>query len=599
MIRKKDKRTIENRKELGFRSFGKLIAVTLSIAMLFSLLAGCGNAEDSDGNTDGTADVSGNSTESDQTGEVSAEELLEQISATESDMDVDKAETVYVTADAGGDAREVKVEATLKHNTEGDPIEDVAHLTDIKNTSGNETYTKGKNDALTWTNLGEDITYEGISDAELPVTEEITFTLDGKKVSPEELAGSSGDLTIRFDYTNHTEVPFMVITAFILDEDVFSHVEVENGSLMDMEGTSAVIGYAMPGLEKSLELSDSELTEDIDVPEYVEIKAEVKDFELSFTATIISTGLFGDLEDDDLEDADDLSDDMDELQDATDDLADAAQTLSDGTSEFSDSINTYIDGVSALNTGIGQLAGGAAQLKGAGTKLADGANALLSGIQSMQEVVKQMPSSETIAEAAKTAASADAAADVTEKFDELIEAAETEEAKETLLAAKEAVVGNLSIDLSSELFAGIDAAEAGLSQGLSSLATGISGDGTEANPGLAGGIKTYAAGVDQVVEGINSIASGASELNSYGPAIKSGAGELSSGTDEFASGMKKYSDEGISELTDLVNDDILSLIDRLKTTRDAENSYTNFSGLSEGKTGSVQFVIETESIEKS
>ena len=47
-----------------------------------------------------------------------------------------------------------------------------------------------------------DIYYQGNITKELPVDMKITYTLDGKTVSPEELAGQSGQVTIRFDYTN-------------------------------------------------------------------------------------------------------------------------------------------------------------------------------------------------------------------------------------------------------------------------------------------------------------------------------------------------------------------------------------------------------------
>ena len=46
-----------------------------------------------------------------------------------------------------------------------------------------------------------------------------------------------------------------------------------------------IIGYACPGLSENLNLSDSELTKDIELPEYVEVTADVTDFELDFTAT--------------------------------------------------------------------------------------------------------------------------------------------------------------------------------------------------------------------------------------------------------------------------------------------------------------------------
>ena len=47
-------------------------------------------------------------------------------------------------------------------------------------------------------------------------------------------------------------------------------------------------------------MKDYEATEDVDIPEYVELTADVTDFSLNFTATIISNGMFGDMDTDDL-----------------------------------------------------------------------------------------------------------------------------------------------------------------------------------------------------------------------------------------------------------------------------------------------------------
>ena len=73
---------------------------------------------------------------------------------------VDKAETVYAKADADGTVTETTVEAVLKAH-DGATIEDVAALRDIINKEGDEAYTTGSDNALTWENSGNAITYEG------------------------------------------------------------------------------------------------------------------------------------------------------------------------------------------------------------------------------------------------------------------------------------------------------------------------------------------------------------------------------------------------------------------------------------------------------
>lgn len=173
---------------------------------------------------------------------------------------VDKSETVYAKANADGTVTETTVEAVLKAR-DGATIPDVAALRDIINKEGDEEYTTGADNALTWQNSGSAITYEGKSDAALPVTTRVTYYLNGVETAPDDLAGQSGRVRIHFDYTNHTRetvtvdgqeytvsVPFTAITAVILDGDKFSNVEADNGKVMELDGQTAVLGTVMPGL---------------------------------------------------------------------------------------------------------------------------------------------------------------------------------------------------------------------------------------------------------------------------------------------------------------------------------------------------------------
>lgn len=216
----------------------------------------------------------------------------------------DKAESVYVKADASGRAKEITVDVTLKNPGNEQKITDVTNLDHIKNKQGDEEYTLDTDGTLTWENHGEDISYEGISSGQLPVEVQVTYYLDGEKISPEELAGKSGQVKIRFDYrvseaekvtvkeeVKNAAVPFAVMSMMVLPEEHFDDIRVENGRALSMDEQTMVIGYAMPGLAESMNFSGHEFTEEIDIPEYVEVTAYAKDFELDFTATVITNGI--------------------------------------------------------------------------------------------------------------------------------------------------------------------------------------------------------------------------------------------------------------------------------------------------------------------
>lgn len=224
----------------------KTIPILLSAALLFSA---CGQAANM-AETAATADAPAAVTET----------AAQTTEPKTTPGGVDKSETVYAKANADGTVTETTVEAVLKARN-GATIPDVAALRDIINKEGDEEYTTGADNALTWQNSGSAITYEGKSDAALPVTTRVTYYLNGVETAPDDLAGQSGRVRIHFDYTNHTRetvtvdgqeytvsVPFTAITAVILDGDKFSNIEADNGKVMELDGQTAVLGTVMPGL---------------------------------------------------------------------------------------------------------------------------------------------------------------------------------------------------------------------------------------------------------------------------------------------------------------------------------------------------------------
>ena len=267
----------------------------------------------------------------------------------------EKEETVYVKADPYGRPKEISAEVILREIAGTDPVEDRSDLADLKNTEGDEEYESLGEGRYVWENHGEDIHYKGISDKKLPVDVDVAYYLEGQQVTAEEIAGKTGAVRIRFDYENNTDVPFMVLSAVLLSGDVFSDVEVENGRIIDFGDQKAVIGFAFPGLLSSLKLAAYEPTEEIELPEYVEISARAEGFELDFTATVVSTGLFDEVEEEDLSDLEDMADDMKELTDVSKELTDAAQELADGGGEFGDYLSQYFDGISQIGDGTDAL----------------------------------------------------------------------------------------------------------------------------------------------------------------------------------------------------------------------------------------------------
>ena len=296
------------------------------------------------------------------------------------ETETSKDETVYVLAGADGTVQKIIVSDWIKNAMTSDSLDDKTELSDIENIKGDESFTLGGDNSCVWDAQGNDIYYQGNIEKELPVQMSVCYTLDGQAIAPEALAGQSGHVTIRFDYQNmqyeevlldgKTEkiyVPFTMLTGMLLDTEVFRNVTISNGKLINDGDRIAVVGIAFPGLQEDLAISKEKL----DIPDYVEISADVENFEMGMTMTLATTELFGAIDSDKL--------DLHELSDAMAELTDAMDQLMDGSSQLYDGLCTLLEKSGDLVSGINKLAEGAAQLKAGAESLDSGAAQLQAG----------------------------------------------------------------------------------------------------------------------------------------------------------------------------------------------------------------------------
>ena len=292
-------------------------------------------------------------------------------------------ETVYVFNDASGNKNHITVNEK------------------ITDANGNETLNKTE------------------SSENAPVTMKVTYKLDGKEIKPQDLAGKSGKVTIRFDYTNNQKktvtingkkqtvaVPFTMITGMMLPTDVFSNVEVTNGKLTKVGDNIVAVGMTMPGLKDTMNLKFNDKSLDLDIPEYFELTADVKDFSLDMTMSVATSNLLSDMNADDIT-LEDLKKTVASLDDAATQLADGTVTLQDGTQQLSDAIPALTDGVDQLNTGASSLkdgiyayADGAASAYEGSVSLNDNMKTYADGIGTLYNTLKDNNLDSSVASAA-------------------------------------------------------------------------------------------------------------------------------------------------------------------------------------------------------
>lgn len=587
-----------------------------------------------------------------------------------SDDEPDKEETVYVKAAADGTAQTVTVEARLHNPGDGQPIRDRSNLSDLRSTKGDEDFRRSGEDLL-WDNHGEDVEYKGSSAQPLPVSVHVSYKLDGKPIAPESLAGKSGRVTIRFDYENRTEqtvtvtrsgkqsektkklkkkskkkqkteaiqrdltvpVPFVAVTALFLNNDTFSNVETKNAELIHTREQCMVVGYACPGLADSLKLADWEPTEELELPEYIELTADVTDFSLDFTATVLTPELFNELEQEDLDDLDELAEGMDALRDASGELVKGTKQLSKGMKKLKTYLKQYTKGVQSAASGAAKLSNGLAQMEKQTARLREGLSGLSSGdteqlegaeeqlralgefaqgVQEYQGAVSKRTDSARKALSGIDWTSVESDAEkkaVKQAKAQLTAAAEELGLTDEQLAALQRRMEE-GIDLSGTCSGAqehtanaLEALEAlpdgkALSQSAETLRSGVEGlsRAVTALDKLREGMDAYAEGVGQLSEGANQLSVGMKKLNQAGSALNTAVSKAAKGSRKLSSGFAEFDEDGIRELSDLAGEDLQELTDRLRAVQLAGSGYQSFDGLAEGHTGSVRFVVETEEI---
>ncbi len=304
--------------------------------------------------------------------------------AAELQQKISKDETVYVLTGADGSVKKIIVSDWLKNELGSASVADKSDLSDIENVKGDESYTINGDNMTVWDAQGNDIYYQGNIQKELPVGLSVRYYLDGKSVSPEELKGKSGKVTIRFDYENRQYetvqingvnqriyVPFAMLTGMILDNDTFQNVQITNGKLVNDGDRTVVVGLAFPGLQENLNLS----RDDLSIPDSVEITADVTNFSLGMTVTLACNDLFSQLGDVDLTSLDSTS--------ALDQLTGAMDQLLSGSSSLYEGLSTLLDKSGELVSGVEELAQGAAAIKSGADSVDDGAAQLKAGLANL------------------------------------------------------------------------------------------------------------------------------------------------------------------------------------------------------------------------
>ena len=564
-----------------------------------------------------------------------------------------KNETVYVLAGNDGSVKKIIVSDWIRNALNEGKLNDASDLSGIENVKGDESYTMGGDNTKVWDADGKDIYYQGTIEKELPVSIGIRYTLNGESVTADEIAGKSGKVTIRFDYTNRQYrtvtidgkeetiyVPFVMLTGMLLDNNVFSDIEVTNGKLVNDGDRTAVIGVALPGLAENLGVTD----EQIAIPSYVEITATAKDFRLATTVSVATNELFNKIDTSVFDNA------TETVEEKLTQLNGAMTQLMNGSSQLYDGVCTLLEQSGALIDGIGQLADGLKELNENSAALRGGAkqvfDTLLATAQSelakagvdvtlttgnygavLDGVIASLATAGT--EEHPTAHDAIVTA-VTAAVREQVTAKVTEGYREQVLAAVLQTRGMTVEQYNAAVAAGlvdedtqdqVDAAvyiqmkKASTQTAVSAMVDAQMASGQvqalvaqnvtaqvnkktaeiRALKGQLDDYNTFYTGVNDYTAGVDKAYAGISQLVAQLPKLTAGITDLRDGAGQLRDGLTEFNTEVVGKLVALANGDAKTVLVRLRATVDVSKSYNNFSGIGD-MDGQVKFIYRTDAV---
>ena len=521
-----------------------------------------------------------------------------------SDLETDKVESVFVKADPYGNAEKTEVEVTLKAK-EDEELKDVNKLDNIINTSGDENY-KIKDDQIVFENHGSDITYKGTTNKELPVSVNITYYLDNQEISPSELAHKSGHVKMVFNYENNSslnnnvQVPFICLTMLMLDEDKFSNVALENGKLINLSGNKIVTLYGEPGLKESLKLYTIDTFDDIKLTDSAILEADVDDFTLDYTSTIISNGVFKELETKDINelsnsinDLSKLNDKIDEIKEATSKLKDEGDKLVDGVGELKTNADKLNDAASTFNTSISQI----------GT--------LTSGLATLASQISSVVTNDNLANVKSAIETTDTLLNVmlcycntlisikgevdNINLEDLKDLDNENPTKIAITNIKNSDFSNITLDSLNELKNNIETLKTSLNskefiKGYDTLVS------TSASLEIACKTIDSDETKNQVINGASALYQASSSFKDVITSLNDNMPDLKNAINEFSDKINEAVDDNRSDLNKFSGSNIKNIITNIKNLKKVDVDYDTFLGKIDGTSSSVTFTIETSEI---
>ena len=301
------------------------------------------------------------------------------------EYDVSKDESVYLFLNPDGSVRNQTVSCWLHSDGGLKNVEDSSTLSDIKNVKG-DLLPVQKDGKLVWETDENDVYYQGQSDSKTPMDVEISYKLDGKEISAEELTGKSGKVEITLNIKNNrfkeetingskrkVYAPLAVAVIADMPADTFKNVNAGDGDILTDSQNQLASFVLLPGLKENydgIESFESILSElDGILTDKITITADVENFSMPMIDFAAASSL-DELKEINLNDkVTQLSDGMESLQEASAELKDGTELLHEALGQFDEKMGEFQSSYQQFDSGLASAAAGAQKLNSGAKEL--------------------------------------------------------------------------------------------------------------------------------------------------------------------------------------------------------------------------------------
>ena len=512
-----------------------------------------------------------------------------------------KNETVYSKIDTNGNVIKTTVTDKLINDNKLDTITDLTDLDKIINLSNNNTFNKDNNQ-ITWNTSGNNLTYQGISNKELPISINISYKLDGNSITVDDLLGKSGHVDITLKYTNNERnlvyvngtntylyTPFIVTMGTIIKDTDATNLKITNGKIINNGLSNILVGISAPGLYESLNMYE---LKDLDT---ITISYDTTSFNLPTIYNVATSKL---LEDNDLS----IFNKLNTLTSASTSLKENIDALTEGSNKLLESSITLNNGTSQIYQNLSYVNQKLKEINEGAINLDNGLNDIINTLNKVKESLNNSSNDESIGKLKLLIDTDLNTANNLKTMNDTLKA-NYEEYNLKNITYKEAITADPTMNLynlklayennyenNNQLITLLNSNASALTETLTTL-NNIDTEVSNMLSTLTTYLEKAHDGSTELANGTTALSTGVNTLTTKVEELYNGTTALSEGINTLNTGITAYNEEGITPLSNTINNNLSGNISKIKKLADLGNNYQTFTMKNTTDNGETKFII--------